>query len=408
MKKVLFIAAIAVAALASCVKNEVLPNTTDQNAIKFDVYTGRAPQTKGVVESTSTIQQNGFGIMAAYTNENAYSNNASNFMYNQKVTYTSSDQSWNYSPIKYWPTNNGDKISFFAYAPYAENATSTPNPSACISLGDNTTASNTLEFTVQQDANKTVDFVAASLVDQVAKKHGEENKMVFTLKHELTRLAFDAKVSADVWTEADDEHATQIVVKNVRFVAKDKLYEKGTYTFGTTGNIGTWSCTKFSADYDVTEILASTDISIGAKESKYNNGGKKALALSTDEAVDMFNGGASISATAEANRSEATKYLFMLPAATPDGTVTAGDIQVVFDYDIVTVDDALNLGYSCTSATKVVNLPENVMRQGKAYRLTFTFGVDEIVVSASVEAWGAEASMTGDVNYENSEHTPAA
>ena len=49
-----------------------------------------------------------------------------NFMCNQQVTYEppkpgESTGTWNYTPLKYWPAQRNDKISFFAYAPYGIN-----------------------------------------------------------------------------------------------------------------------------------------------------------------------------------------------------------------------------------------------------------------------------------------------
>ena len=41
-------------------------------------------------------------------------------MYNQKVAYSASE--WGYTPVKYWPNTEGDKISFFAYAPYVDES----------------------------------------------------------------------------------------------------------------------------------------------------------------------------------------------------------------------------------------------------------------------------------------------
>ena len=77
------------------------------------------------------LQSKGFGVFAAHTGLHTYANSSisSNFMHNQKVTYSSSN--WTYSPIKYWPnvedgSDLPDYISFFAYAPYSETA------SACI------------------------------------------------------------------------------------------------------------------------------------------------------------------------------------------------------------------------------------------------------------------------------------
>ena len=58
-------------------------------------------------------------------------------MYNEHVTYDADNYVWTYSPLKYWPAgdNNpeGEFVSFFAYAPYAENPGTGPsNAEKCI------------------------------------------------------------------------------------------------------------------------------------------------------------------------------------------------------------------------------------------------------------------------------------
>ena len=41
-----------------------------------------------------------------------------NFMYDQEVTYDSGAGKWTYSPVKYWPNNPENTITFWAYSPY--------------------------------------------------------------------------------------------------------------------------------------------------------------------------------------------------------------------------------------------------------------------------------------------------
>ena len=61
-----------------------------------------------------------FGVMAWYTGTSNWSTSAKpNFMYNQEVDFDGSD--YTYSPIKYWPNNTGDKLTFWAYCPYTAN-----------------------------------------------------------------------------------------------------------------------------------------------------------------------------------------------------------------------------------------------------------------------------------------------
>ena len=59
----------------------------------------------------------GFGVFAAYTGPLKYENTtvSADFMYNQQVTYNTA---WEYNPVKYWPNETNDYVSFFAYAPY--------------------------------------------------------------------------------------------------------------------------------------------------------------------------------------------------------------------------------------------------------------------------------------------------
>ncbi len=81
---------------------------------------------KGPIVDLSTIQDadkgDGFGVLAHYSGSSNYASSypAPNFMYNQQVTYNSTSGTWEYDPVKYWPNNDGDKISFFAYTPYTK------------------------------------------------------------------------------------------------------------------------------------------------------------------------------------------------------------------------------------------------------------------------------------------------
>ncbi|MBQ9363820.1 MAG: fimbrillin family protein [Bacteroidaceae bacterium] len=99
----------------------------------------------------ASVKATGFGVFAYHTDTQAWTaakaTATPNFMYNQLVTWNGelSDDyvtKWEYAPIKYWPNDfstgdvddqdddqgnnaatgsqNGGRVSFFAYAPYAE------------------------------------------------------------------------------------------------------------------------------------------------------------------------------------------------------------------------------------------------------------------------------------------------
>jgi hypothetical protein len=143
MKK-LFLFAAAAALMTACSETEVLDQTANQQAIenqggvKFDVYTQRAITRGGgytgdITNETITGQDKGFGVFAYYTPGETYSTSATpNFMYNQKIWTDQTEATygtlWKYEPVKYWPNEYGnaaisdevDKVSFFAYAPWTE------------------------------------------------------------------------------------------------------------------------------------------------------------------------------------------------------------------------------------------------------------------------------------------------
>ena len=161
MKKVFLFAVIA-ASLAACSSDELAGNNTPEVSkdvpVNFDVYVPRTitraglpggtttgtPNTYGV--TTETLQTGrhakaGFGVFGYFTNNGDYDANTStpNFMYNEQVTYTTATGTlaqWTYEPVKYWPNEFGDaaqsddldKVSFFAYAPYVDVTATTGTP----------------------------------------------------------------------------------------------------------------------------------------------------------------------------------------------------------------------------------------------------------------------------------------
>ena len=138
MKK-LFLFAAAAAMMTACSETEVLENAaslseSNEAPVTFDVYTQRNV-TRGGVAGTNdneNIGERGFGVFGYWTKGTEYSANATpNFMYNQKVTCdgtATADTEWSYEPVKYWPNEFGsaaisdevDRVSFFAYAPWTE------------------------------------------------------------------------------------------------------------------------------------------------------------------------------------------------------------------------------------------------------------------------------------------------
>ncbi len=144
MKKIYLFAALA-AMLAACSENDltaekqVVQQNAEEGAVTFDVYTQRTTTRAGEIGSLTTdglktgnFKEEGFGVFGYYTNNATYDQQAvPNFFYNEQVKWNGSF--FEYSPIKYWPNEYGntaesedaDKVSFFAYAPYVPVSPST-------------------------------------------------------------------------------------------------------------------------------------------------------------------------------------------------------------------------------------------------------------------------------------------
>ena len=142
MKTKYFFLAAAAALFAACSSDDGIAEQqqakqqAEQVPVAFDSYVNRTTTragatgiitTNGVPAGTTSLQtaELGFGVFGYYTNADNYDQTFTpNFMYNQHVTFASSK--WSYLPVKYWPNEFGsnaasddrDKVSFFAYAPY--------------------------------------------------------------------------------------------------------------------------------------------------------------------------------------------------------------------------------------------------------------------------------------------------
>ena len=105
--------------------------------VLFDSYVNRATTRAGLTDDITdaaikvapgSATWGGFGVFAYYTDNKEYDQLATpNFFYNQLVKHNAGNY-WEYEPVKYWPNEYGssaesddaDKVSFFAYAPYVE------------------------------------------------------------------------------------------------------------------------------------------------------------------------------------------------------------------------------------------------------------------------------------------------
>ena len=414
VKNLFGMAAMAAVVMSSCSSDEVVNNYSQDNAIEFGTYVGRGAQSRASVKTTKELGA-GFGVFAYYTGNNSFSEHTvaePNFMYNQEVkanedvwgdevkdddgnvTSPGYYQEWTYSPIKYWPNTVGDKISFFAYAPYNAN------------IETLTIAKNPIvKFTVPSDDVKNQEDIlyAEPQIDVTKKKIGEPVKFVF--KHALSRIGFKVQTTVDVVNpDADgaedsesaengtlNEQETIVVIKEVElsgqffnngYLTPNQVvkFENGSLIWGEYNvnmygeENGLSSVTyKLAANAESDNFINSENVTWGEKENlQYNQYGQK---VNCDEVV----------LNAE------DSYIMVIP------TENAYDYNIKVVYDVVTKDANLPTGVSIVENTVTSDPFKFEFEQGKAYTFSLHLGLTSVELSASVEGWDDEGEYSVNV-----------
>ena len=371
--KSLLLVAAAAMTMASCSQNEIVETNPDANrAIGFGVYTGT--QTKGLVTDNSTtdgvtanglkVDSKGFGILAYQTDGDYNTTNPKGlFMDNVHATWESgAPGSWKYLPVKFWPTNTRDKISFFGYAPFTTAATGTPSANGIKITNATASEDPLLEFTLQDNQKDMVDLVVSNVKDQLSTTAG--GKVTFEFKHALTRVAMHAKTS--VATNAE----TKVYITGIKLKHTTKLAKKATFDM----NDATWTLPATSPGND----YLTADYAIAATSAN------SVLKLADPNWKGYTTPAVEINST-DANLFTDNQYLFFIPIGGTTGTSGTSDVKAEITYDIVTASSSDASVKS--SHTKEVDLGTGVFKQGKAYKFTFTITLNEIKVDVSDFNW---------------------
>jgi len=275
MKKYFLLTVAAIAALASCQKNEGPAVELSQGpAIAFSTYTA-SPVTKGTIITGTSVEDpnaelNEIGVFAFYqqnangnpVNFNTHKFACPDYMYNQKVK-NADNVNWIYNPVKYWPNTPGDQLSFFAYAPYSADKNWEELGIATDAVGKKMTVS----FPIYSVKSDMIDYLWAT--PQINKKNASTvetggyqvaDKVTFNFKHITSQISLyigaekeGTAKTPSIWS-TDTE--TEITVDNIIFKG---LAESMTYT------------------YAIPEITAEPGLSLN---------GKQDIVLSSDDFSD--------------------------------------------------------------------------------------------------------------------------
>lgn len=158
-------------------------------AVSGDIST----RASGMIGDDASLQAGGFGVFGCYTGLHNYSESDANssFMYNQKLEWVPGDARWEYNPVKYWPGEEGHKVSFFAYAPYSECNGTGCIPS-CVRYQE--TADPWVMYRIAENPDDQVDLLYATpLLDQT--KMAVNERLEFTFKHALACVGENVTIS---------------------------------------------------------------------------------------------------------------------------------------------------------------------------------------------------------------------
>lgn len=464
MKKYLFLA-VAATVFAACSSDSDPVSQAPENGknntevanvpVTLDAYVDRATTRAGftgdltttAVSPAKSLQTEGFGVIAYYTDNNTYDGlTTPNFMYNQHVTYGATG--WTYNPVKYWPNEYGtnassddiDRVSFFAYAPYV-----TVNPSngkvdtstdvtaatwGITGLSRNSaTGDPYVKYIASFNKDNAVDLVwgvydEATTAWNVAETSGTQTmvkgkpwvdvqrpkdatgtqKLKFTFKHALAR--FNVQIDALVDDNTIDRDAkTRIYVRSVTF---EGFAMQGALNLNNTeAGKPLWLSYDGANDLDNGDEVTIFDGRKDGKEGASAAGSEKSLGLNpilvqdtdwnaatgfqngvTKTPVNLFK--TTSGATAAAALAES---YYVIP--------TNDNVKVTIVYDVETEDANLNtyLSDGKTHGSSIENkITKDIsfgtgatattkMTAGKSYQIMLHLGMNSVKFEAAVTDW---------------------
>ena len=367
MKKTVFIAALAIVAMASCTKNELkVPSNGTDAVISFQPVVANATKATYLETANMKTKCTEFGVFAWYPDGGTMqttTTTGTKYMDNVTVTYNGSFNdtddtgtgTWAPSTTYYWPKNG--KLSFDAYAPADAHAASTPGAGKGTFNSDIKKGLQIADYTVAELANQ-YDLLYSTRATNKNTSVGETNATYdgvdIPFNHALAAIEVKAKTAADYGTDAIK--LNKITIQNA--------FNKGTFDQGMTNamTIGTpkWS----NQDNEVEYVLY--------------------------DAGSTLSDGASLSQTPL--ESPTISNAILLPQDF-DHTTTGKIVSIKVDYSIKGTNDYLaqtqtfKLNTTTGSEAGGSYNPLSAWEIGKKYTYTLVFTLEDIHFAPSVADW---------------------
>lgn len=258
MKRIILLAASAMAILAGCTRTEIRSIADEPQQITFRTVVGQQ-STKALISDTKYPVTETFGSFAFFNKQSeTFPTGASLYMPNSEVkntTHATSGKVWTTDIPYYWPKQGS--LTFFSYSPFNKLNTQI----TC----DATDGIKITGWDV--DANQDVDVMVADVKKGLTKATGNGTNDTYTgvataFRHKLSQLVgFKFKTAKSY--ASGPETAAKAGDKYFYFtkIAINKVKHKGTYksTINVDGtNLGDWTPEPSTKDYVWYESTAGT------------------------------------------------------------------------------------------------------------------------------------------------------
>lgn len=384
MKKNLFgwLTMAAMLVGTGCSTDEVVNDYSPENAIQFGTYVGRDAQGRASAIDDVALKGfgKGFGVFAYHTSGDYAAATTPNFMYNQHVSYVSS--AWTYSPVKYWPNNTSDKITFFAYAPYVE----TDDTDNFVFTANTLTGDPKITYTVTETVKNQDDLLWA--VDSsnglpFRNKVKQNTDIHFHFRHALSRIGFKAQVMVDnanqdaTGEEDDATDASKAIATAQTTISISKVELIGKFHDSGVLNLNNTVSNEPSWEYLVTPAVDRI-FTLNYSETESNSNFKNSVATKVT--------------TSEQNLNADDSYIMVIPKK-----FDTDKVKIRVTYTVKTMDSNLEEGYST-----VTNVIESSafgcdFVAGNAYTFVLHLGLTSVKLSAEVEPWAVQTETAVNV-----------
>lgn len=370
--------ALAALTMVGCSNDEVVNDYSQDNAIEFGTYVGRDAQSRGTEFDQDALEDQGFGVFAYYTGTapfNAATHTAANFMKNTHVIYDETKVNsvggpWTYTPIKYWPNNLGDKVSFFAYAPYNAAYTMT---------------AGTITYTVPTVLADQKDLVwnTSKAIDLT--KQNVDDKVKFIFRHALSKIGLKVAAATDEVALGNNmlDENTKIIVKRVMLTGSEVAYASAsdgkTETYAAT-DIFTKTATLDLNNFDAEGNEVAADwTTVGTDVQSYTFVSNDFV---DDKELELNSTNSNVLQQLNAEDS----YLMIIPQ-----DLSTTGFNVFIEYDVITTDPGTdNIDDSFTVTNRINKSVKIKFESNKQYTLKLILGMTSVKLEAEVSEWGTD------------------